>query len=73
MLGTGYIRLYRSLLNWEWYQDRNTKAVFLHLLLTANYEPQKWQGIVVERGQIVGCCVVCLVRVPEHLSEGIWE
>lgn len=51
MLGTGYIRLYRSLLNWEWYQDGNTKAVFLHLLLTANYEPQKWQGIVVERGQ----------------------
>jgi len=29
--------------------------------------------LVVERGQIVGCCVVCLVRVPEHLSEGIWE
>ena len=51
MLETGYIRLYRSLLGWEWYQDQNTKAVFLHLLLTANYEPQKWQGVMVERGQ----------------------
>ena len=51
MLETGYIRLYRSLLGWEWYQDQNTKAVFLHLLLTANYEPQKWKGVMVERGQ----------------------
>ena len=32
MLGSGYIKLYRSLLNWEWYDDINTKTVFLHLL-----------------------------------------
>lgn len=51
MLETGFIQLHRSILRWEWYQDANTKAVFLHLLLTANYEPQKWRGIVVERGQ----------------------
>lgn len=47
----GYIYLHRSLLNWEWYQDINTKAVFLHLLLTVNYQPKKWQGITIERGQ----------------------
>lgn len=51
MLEFGYVRLYRSLLNWEWYTDSNTKDVFLHLILTANYEPKKWRGITVERGQ----------------------
>lgn len=53
MLESGYVRLYRSLLNWEWYTDTNTKAVFLHLILTANWEPKKWRGITIERGQRV--------------------
>lgn len=51
MLEFGYIRLFRSLTNWEWYTDVNTKSVFLHLILTANYEPKQWRGITVERGQ----------------------
>lgn len=53
MLENGYIQLHRSILRWEWYQDLTTKSVFLHLLLTANYEPQRWQGILIERGQRV--------------------
>lgn len=53
MLEFGYIRLFRSLTSWEWYTDSNTKDVFLHLILTANYEPKKWRGITVERGQRV--------------------
>ena len=50
MLGSGYIKLYRSLLNWEWYDDINTKTVFLHLLLTVSIEESKWHGITVPRG-----------------------
>jgi hypothetical protein len=53
MLESGYIRLYRSLLSWEWYTDTNTKAAFLHLILTANWEPKKWKGITIKRGQRV--------------------
>lgn len=53
MLENGYIKLYRSLLSWEWYGDANTLRVFLHLLLTANHEPGRWKGIEVQRGQRV--------------------
>jgi len=53
LLEFGYVRLYRSLLNGEWYTHAKTKSVFLHLILTANYEPKKWRGITVERGQRV--------------------
>ena len=46
-----WIKLYRSLLDWEWYDDINTCRLFIHLLLTANYEDKKWHGMVIKRGQ----------------------
>lgn len=39
------------MLKWEWYDDINTKVVFLHLLITVNYEDDKWHGITIKRGQ----------------------
>ena len=53
MLESGYIKLYRSLLNWEWYDDINTKTVFLHLLLTVSIAESQWHGITVPRGSRV--------------------
>lgn len=53
MLESGYVRIYRSFLGWEWYDDANTMRVFLHLILTANWEPKKWHGGTIERGQRV--------------------
>lgn len=47
----GFIKLYRKLTSWEWYQDANTKSLFLHLLLMANHAPAKWRGIQIDRGQ----------------------
>ncbi len=50
MLKTGWIKLHRSLTEWEWYDDMNTRAVFIHLLLTVSIREQKWHGITVPRG-----------------------
>ena len=50
MLENGFIVLHRKIVNWEWYDDPNTMRVFLHLLLTVNYEDKKWHGIAVKRG-----------------------
>lgn len=47
----GFITLHRKIVDWEWYSDANVFRVFTHLILTANWEPKKWQGILVERGQ----------------------
>lgn len=49
----GFILLDRKMLKWEWYQDTNTVRLFIHLLLMANWEDKKWQGIVIKRGQFV--------------------
>lgn len=50
MLEEGYIKLYRSMLKWEWYDDINTKVLFLHLLLTVNHYDEQWHGVLVKRG-----------------------
>ena len=47
----GWIKLHRKLLDWEWYDDINTRLVFMHLLLTVNYEPSKYMGKTIEVGQ----------------------
>lgn len=46
-----YIKLHRSLLEWEWFQDDKTLVVFLYLLLRANWKPNRWRGIPIDRGQ----------------------
>lgn len=51
MLENGYIKLHRKLTKWRWYHDANTIRVFLHLLLTANYERGSFEDRTVERGQ----------------------
>lgn len=48
-----YIKLFRKMINWEWYTDVNTKVLFLHCLLKANWKPGSWKGIHYERGQFI--------------------
>jgi len=69
MLEQGYIKLYRSLLRWEWYDDANTFRVFVHLLLTVNHEPQKWHGITIDRGQRLAS----FSKIAQELSLSIKE
>ena len=49
----GFIVLNREILDWEWYDDIKTKVLFLHLLLTANHKEQKWQGKVINKGELI--------------------
>ena len=52
-MDNGYIRLYRDITSWEWYDDINTFRVFVHLLLTCNWKERKWHGHTIHPGQRV--------------------
>lgn len=49
----GFIKLYRSLLKWEWIDEPNVLVLFIHCLLRANYQNAKYHGIDVERGTFI--------------------
>lgn len=49
----GYIKLHRKILKWGWYSDTNTRLVFMHLLLCANWEETEFCGMAIKRGQLV--------------------
>lgn len=53
MPDNGWICLWRKFMKWEWYRQPYMVQLFVHLLLSANHEPAKWQGITIERGQLV--------------------
>lgn len=52
-LNDGYIKIDRKILNWEWYGNINTKVVFLHMLLKANWQDGKFEGEEIPRGSFV--------------------
>ena len=47
----GWIKLHRQLVEWEKKKDEKVKSVFIHLLIKANHQDNRWQGIVVQERQ----------------------
>lgn len=50
---SGWIKTYRQLVDWEWYQDSKMVHLLLHLILKANHADLKWRGITIKRGQLL--------------------
>ena len=50
---SGWIKLRRTLTEWEWYDDHNATRLLIHLLCSVNYEDKKWKGILVKKGSLV--------------------
>lgn len=48
-----YIKLSRSILEWEWWSDINTCRVFTYILLKANWKDASYKGTTVPRGSFV--------------------
>ena len=49
----GYIKLYRKLIQWGWYQDNVVKSLFLHCLLMASFRDFSWKGNQLKAGQFI--------------------
>lgn len=45
-----YIKLSRKILDWEWYSDKNTSRLFIHMLIKTNWKTGRFQGVEIQRG-----------------------
>ncbi len=49
---TTFIKLDRNILDWRWYKDTTTKALFIHLLLRANIKDNDFMTETIHRGEL---------------------
>lgn len=49
----GFFPLWRKITDWGWYTNSGTKAVFIHLLLKANFRESDYRGHKIKIGQCV--------------------
>jgi hypothetical protein len=62
-----WIKIYRGMLDWEWFSISEMVHLFIYLLLKANIEDKNWRGIEVKRGQLITS--VATINNETHLSE----
>ena len=48
-----FIQIHRQMLEWEWYDDINTKVLFIHLLIKANWSDKQWRWIDIKRSELL--------------------
>lgn len=49
----GFVKIHRQLLGWEWYTDVNTKTLFIHCLLKANFKTVRYRKNTVKKGSFI--------------------
>jgi len=48
-----FIKLHRSITQWEWWNNHNTTRMFIYCLLRANWKDDSFQGTIVPRGSFI--------------------
>ena len=53
MSDNSWIKIYRKIVDWEWYTDSHMVHLYIHLIMKANTKDRRWRGIEVRRGQLI--------------------
>ena len=48
----GFVKVFRTFLDWQWFQKPEMVQLWLYLLLKANHQENEWQGMVIGKGQL---------------------
>lgn len=50
-INNGFVKLPRSILEWEWYDHPDVFRIYIHLLVKVNYAPARWRGMEILEGE----------------------
>ena len=50
---SGWIKLHKTLKDWQWYDDHNATRLLVHLLLSVNYKDKEWKEQTIKAGTYV--------------------
>lgn len=53
MRDAGYVKLHRSLLEWEWIDDSDCVLLLVHLMLRVNWKDARWHGRIIPAGTVI--------------------
>ncbi len=59
-----WVKLYSKFKDWKWYKNQNTKSLFIHCLLKANWKDSNFEGVEIKRGSFV----TSLATLSEELN-----
>ena len=52
-MNNGWLKIFRKIKKWKWYQKSEMVHLFLHFIFSANHEDKEWQGQTIKRGQFI--------------------
>ena len=50
-INNGFVKLPRTILDWEWYDHPDVFRMYIHLLIKVNYAPARWRGMDILEGE----------------------
>lgn len=50
-INNGFVKLPRTILEWEWYDHPDVFRIYIHLLVKVNYAPARWRGLDILEGE----------------------
>lgn len=48
-----WFKMYRSIIDWEWFKEHDMTCFFIYCLSKANVQDRMWRGVLVKRGQLL--------------------
>lgn len=63
-----FIKLDNSILNWQWYKDENTKTLFIHCLLKADYKTGEFTTTFLKLANETGLSIQSVRTALKHLE-----
>lgn len=52
-MSKGFIKIWRKIDEWEWFDEATTFGFFIKLIMMANWKDKRWHGRVIRRGELI--------------------